>query len=223
VLLADFDQNGRSEVIVTHYGSNVIYYFKPNAQGVLGTPEVIDVGGPQGNAVAADFDNDGWLDLMVGAGNAVFLRNNQAGGFRSPVIMPVPADYIAAADWDHDGLMDIVGTNGALDLALVGWNQGGGNFILISSLQAGFETGRVGAADLNGDGLPEIITGNLRARSISVFENTTTPTGKPTPTPSPSPTATATPTATVTPTPRPTPLPRSRPTPRPRITPQPKP
>ena len=175
VLLADFDQNGRSEVVVTHYGSNAIYYFKPNAAGVLGTPQIIDIGSTQGNAVAADFDNDGWLDIMVGAGNAVLLRNNQSGGFLPPLNTPVPAGFIAAGDWDQDGLMDVVGTDGVLDLALVGWNHGGGNFTYVSSLQAGFETGRAGAADLNGDGFPEIVTCNGRARSISVFTNTTGP------------------------------------------------
>jgi cell division septation protein DedD len=243
-LLADFDQNGRSEVIVTHFGSSAIYYLKPDANGVLGPPEIINVGAAQNNAVAADFDNDGWLDAMVAAGNAVFLRNNQDGGFLPPVTTSVPAGYIEAGDWDQDGLMDIVGTD-VLHLAFVGWNQGGGNFIHVSTLEAGYETARPGAADLNGDGLPEIITGNLRARSISVFKNTTTPTGTPTPTPSATPTVTATPsstpTATVTPTatatpsasstptpiptatPRPTPTARPRATPRPRSTPIPRP
>jgi len=186
--------------------------------------------------------------MMVSAGNARLLRNNQAGGFLPPITTPVPAGYIAAGDWDQDGLMDIVGTNGVLDLALVGWNHGGGNFTYVSSLQSGYETGRAGAADLNGDGFPEIVTSNGRARSISVFTNTTasgpTPTPTPTPTatgtpPSPTPTATTTPssptptaTATVTPTatpsstptvtpsstPRPTPTARPRATPRPRPT-----
>lgn len=252
VLLADFDQNGRSEVIVTHFGSSAIYYLKPDANGVLGPPEIINVGAAQNNAVAADFDNDGWLDAMVAAGNAVFLRNNQDGGFLPPVTTPVPAGYVEAGDWDRDGLTDIVGTD-VLHLALLGWNQGGGNFIHVSSLEAGYETARPGAADLNGDGLPEIITGNLRARSISVFKNTTTPTGTPTPTPSATPsstatatpsstpTATATPTATTTPsatatatatpsassTPSPTVSPTATPRPtataRPRVTPRPRP
>ena len=150
------------------------------------------------------FDNDGWLDIMVGAGNAVLLRNNQSGGFLAPLTTPVPAGFIAAGDWDQDGLMDVVGTNGVLDLALVGWNHGGGNFTHVSSLQSGFETGRVGAADLNGDGFPEIVTCNGRARSISVFKNTTGP--EPTPSPTPTPGGTPTPTATPGGTPTPTPV-----------------
>ena len=129
-LLADFDQDGRSEVIITHYGSNAIYYFKPNAAGVLGAPQIINIGSTQGNAVAADFDNDGWLDIMVGAGNAVLLRNNQSGGFLAPLITPVPAGYLAAGDWDQDGLMDVVGTNGVLNLALVGMEPRRGQFHL---------------------------------------------------------------------------------------------
>ena len=31
-------------------------------------------------------------------------------------------------DWDQDGLMDIVGTDGVRNLVLVGWNHGGGEF-----------------------------------------------------------------------------------------------
>jgi FG-GAP-like repeat len=251
-LLADFDQNGRSEVIVTHFGSSAIYYLKPDPNGLLGPPEIINVGAAQANAVAADFDNDGWVDAMVAAGSAVFLRNNQDGGFLPPVTTSVPAGYIEAGDWDQDGLMDIVGTD-VLHLAFVGWNQGGANFIHVSSLDAGYEPARPGAADLNGDGFPEIVTGNLRARSISVFKNTTPPTGTPTPTPSATPsstatatpsstpTATATPTATTTPsatatatatpsasltpspTISPTATPRPTPTARPRVTPRPRP
>ena len=122
MLLADFDQNGRSELIITHNGVNTIYYFKPNPAGVLGAPQIINVGSSQANAVAADFDNDGWLDIMVGAGNAVLLRNNQSGGFLAPLTTAVPAGYIAAGDWDQDGLMDIVGTN-VCGPALVGWTM----------------------------------------------------------------------------------------------------
>ncbi len=220
-LLADFDQDGRSEVVVTHYGSTAIYYFKPNAAGVLGAPQIINLGSAHGNAVAADFDNDGWLDLMVGAGNAVLLRNNHAGSFSAPVATPVPAGYIASGDWDQDGLVDIAGTDGVRNLALVGWNRGAGNFTHVSSLQAGFETGRAGAADLDGDGLPEIVTGNGRARSISVFTNQTGAPPLPTPTPNPSPTPVATPTPVPTPTPIATPTPVSTPTPTPISTPTP--
>lgn len=173
VLLADFDKNGRSEVVVTHYDATGVVYFRPNEAGLLGAAQAIEVGGVQGNAVAADFDNDGWLDFMAAAGNAVLLRNNQAGGFAAPIATPVPAGFMAAADWDRDGLVDIVGTNGVANLALVGWNRGGGNFEYLAALPSGYGTERAGAADLDGDGLPEIVTCSSRARSLNVFQNIT--------------------------------------------------
>ena len=108
-----------------------------------------------------------------------YCATTRAAAFLRHSPHPCLQAIIAAGDWDQDGLMDVVGTNGLLNLALVGWNHGGGNFTYVSTLQSGFETGRVGAADLNGDGLPEIVTANLRARSLSVFENRTlsAPTG----------------------------------------------
>ena len=72
---------------------------------------------------------------MVGAGNAVFLGNNHVGGFLPPVTTSVAAGYIAAEDWDQDGIMDLVGTDGVYNLALVGWNQGGANFMHVSSFK----------------------------------------------------------------------------------------
>jgi len=102
----------------------------------------------------------------------VLLRNNQSGSFLAPITTPVQGAFVAAADWDGDGLVDVVGTNGNANVALVGWNRGGGTFEQIGVVQSGYETHRAGAADLNGDGRPEIVVCNLRARSLSVFANT---------------------------------------------------
>ena len=121
--------------------TSAIYYLKPNAAGVLGAPQIINLGSAQGNAVAADFDNDGWLDLMVAAGNAVWLRNNQAGSFAAPLGTSVPAGFIASGDWDQDGLVDIVGTDGVRTHWWAGTVE---RKLTMSASPTGYEKGRNG-------------------------------------------------------------------------------
>ncbi len=173
VIIADFDMDGLGEVVVTHYGSNSIIQFESSASGALGGLQTYNLGTTQGNAVAGDFDNDGWLDIAIGAGSVLFMRNNHSGSFQLPIVSPVQAGYIGAADWNLDGLLDIVGSNGVSNMALVGMNSGGGHFALVGTLPTGTGPGRLIGVDMDRDGKPEIVTANYQAQSLSVFQNIT--------------------------------------------------
>ena len=70
---------------------------------------------PARTATFVDYDNDGWLDLLVGGPSGVFLfRNDGTGGFidRSTLIPPIAraagATAIAIADVDDDGDEDFL-------------------------------------------------------------------------------------------------------------------
>src|SRR5207245_2909303 len=86
-------------------------------------------------ALFVDFDNDGFLDLIVGGtptkagGRSLFLfRNDQTGRFVDySSILPTgldPARRVVAVDYDHDGDLDliVVGSDGRPRLLL---NEGG--------------------------------------------------------------------------------------------------
>lgn len=90
--------------------------------------------------VAADFDKDGFIDLLVGDedGRVAFLRNtgtilNNMPQFESPIYLQQKADCVKygalstpfSIDWDGDGLDDIICGNSAGNISFIK-NLGGG-------------------------------------------------------------------------------------------------
>lgn len=75
---------------------------------------------------AADFDNDGWIDIFVTRYKAedVLLRNNQGDGTFTPVWnigfakdgMETRGDMALATDYDRDGGVDLIVSEGSWDL-----------------------------------------------------------------------------------------------------------
>jgi len=126
----DLDQDGRSDLISGSWPGE-LYFFRRQADGTFAAPEQLkDAGGKTINmgsastAFAIDFTGDGTLDLLVGnlVGEVHLLPGQRAGRLAFGPSRPVAAGgepiNIAggetapiAADWNGDGLLDlIVGT-----------------------------------------------------------------------------------------------------------------
>jgi hypothetical protein len=136
--------------------------------------------GSGSRAVAADFDEDGDLDLFVG-GRVVpwrygfdppsaLLRNDGQGRF-SDVSQEVAPD-LANIGMVTDALWTDVDGDGRVDLVVVGeWmpivifhNAGGGKLVRLHSPGLERSDGwwnRIVAADFTGDGRPDFVVGNL--------------------------------------------------------------
>lgn len=109
VALDDFDNDGRPDALLVAAGEAVIV---PAAGG----RQTLGLGGGDPAPARIDFDNDGWLDLAVAAGDGVRLwRNGGAGGWAEvtaasgldSVTLPAVSDLVAA-DLDGDGDSDLV-------------------------------------------------------------------------------------------------------------------
>jgi len=130
--------------------------------------------GPVSGLVAGDFNNDGVLDLVVDnqylmlgdpAHPGQFLGGNDA--ILVNVSMPGNVFFYAAADLNHDGVLDLIGsTNSGPDI-LYGDPAHPGQFINETALQGGF--GKVQVADLNGDGFPDLVLQANSPAGIEVF------------------------------------------------------
>ena len=122
----DIDRDGDIDLVVasTRVG---LYVYDNDGAGQF-TRRAVDIGPfadkPVFNAVLADMDNDGWLDLILATylqGNHLISNNNGLFDFAGAAALPAPPDAIltmsmALADPDRDGDLDI-----ALGQWAAGW------------------------------------------------------------------------------------------------------
>lgn len=164
--MGDVDGDGIADLIAIQ-GNNIIAFLGPNQT----TGPTAPANGATWLA-AGDLDNDGRADLVVGTyGNDCFFQDNctpvpgtlfsrltTAGGFADPVPIQLgDAQNISGAqlvDLDGDGHRDLVGFG---LFSFTRWaNRGDGTFG-VPTLAIG-AAGSVAIADLDGDGVPEIVS-----------------------------------------------------------------
>jgi hypothetical protein len=172
VAIADFDKDTDLDVLVTHFNAPAILLFDNDGQGGL-APATINLGVTQTTPSVADLDGDTWLDVALSTGVASVLFNDQAGAFSLWRSGTNASGGVGLADFDHDGDVDMVATDLNRSLASVLLNDGSGQFVVDAVVSTGYESGRCTGADFGKDGLPEIVTANVRAGSISFVTNTT--------------------------------------------------
>jgi len=235
-----FNADGFPDLAISNLDSDNVSVFIGNGTGTFKGAQLLNTGSGPDGIVIGDWNGDAKQDIAVVDSaeiadlNVSLLLGNGDGTFQNDVRTTAQTNSVAIAEADLDG-------NGKLDFAVT--NLSGDNTVSVLlydpsapnaengfSLQEqvrGLSLGQsqlaVQAADLNNDGLPDLIALGDDTATIGVFINTTgqpitvTPTtpssGTPTPTVSnatPTPTApppTATPTPTRTPSPTPTAIP----------------
>lgn len=132
-----------------------------------------------------DLDDDTKADIIVDngdAGTVSIYRNQATAGILNGSSLAGPVEFagggrvsdIITADIDNDTKPDLVIANGTLGTVSILRNisaVGAVSFSERIELGVGGECTAVAAADLDGDGLVELIAANRSANSISVFRN----------------------------------------------------
>ncbi|TWR25839.1 VCBS repeat-containing protein [Mucilaginibacter pallidiroseus] len=121
-LNADFDKDGKSELVVLGQGHlhGGVYVFKTNGAGALQQFATVSDKPGAVQAVAGDFNSDGWLDIMVLYGvndeSLTLYLNNKKGGFTAKDLLRFPpvsgSTSFQLTDIDHDGQPDLIYTCG---------------------------------------------------------------------------------------------------------------
>ncbi len=124
---------------------------------------------------AADFNNDGFIDIATGnftGNNITILLGNGNGTFGTRTDVPLggSARGVAARDYDGDGDQDIAISVPGMDRFAIMINNGAGVFSPPTFVETG-QTSEYGlaAADMNNDGILDLVIGNEASSSITVM------------------------------------------------------
>ncbi len=144
-----------------------------NGGGLFGQPIVTPVAGAATDLAAADFNDDGTLDVAVvetdGDRVVVFFGNGLgAFGGAVPYAVGVAPAAIATADFDGDGAPDLAVVGNGDDSLTVLRGQGNGSFDDEPPLTVGSMPVALAVGDFNGDAQPDLAVAQAGDDSIGI-------------------------------------------------------
>lgn len=186
--IADISGDGKPDIVVTSGNSGFISIFENTTVGstiTFAAKKDYTLLKHPDDLILADLDNDGRTDIITSNfsdDNVSVFRNTSTGGILS---LGSPYDFavgdfpgnIAAGDVDLDGKLDLlVRSNGNIAFLK---NYSSSGYISLGSPTnfAVPSSWNVSVGDLNGDGKPDIASGQQLSGKASIFENTTAATG----------------------------------------------
>ena len=175
IAVGDLNHDGIQDVVVGDK-TGILTVYQGNANGTFNAAVTYSKGNVTNvreDIALADFNNDGNLDIVTNDGNdgtVSVLFGNGNGSFSARTIITLPGTpstigAVKAVDVNHDGISDII-ANGQSAMFILQSN-GDGTFAAIKSysLNGGNPEG-LDYADLNGDGIGDIITSTVGGSSV---------------------------------------------------------
>lgn len=182
VEIADFNGDGKFDVVVANEQSNDVSILLGDGKGKFAPPKgaPFPAGRLPNDIAIGDFNRDAELDLAVANHEEKYLTllwGDGKGGFapapNSPVAVEVRPHVhgVAAGDLNGDGNLDLVTDSWANDQVVGLFGDGKGNFrtpgTFVKVGKRPYQRHRV--ADVNEDGKADIITTNAEGNNVTVL------------------------------------------------------
>lgn len=200
--VSDFNRDRNEDVALVSEEQGLpvgqLLVFLGNGDGTFQQPRVLNTEANPVAVATGDFNGDGNPDLVVltndigdFGGYVAVLLGDGKGGFGKPLTFRIPKNHgnlgfsplsaIAVGDFNGDHNLDVAlavsdWTSNATSYVLILLGNGNGTFRRGQLAPAGPNPLSIAVADFNGDGIPDVVTGNARcatgcdgAGSISVL------------------------------------------------------
>lgn len=191
VAAGDVNGDGLVDLVTANEEANTVSVLFGNGSGGFANPVAYAAGQAPASITMADLNGDGRPDLIVGSGafqgpfgpnDASVLLNDGAGGFGAPASYTLAEGKVdaAAVDMTGDGVLDLVAVSEGVSYAIgrgvvpaVGrvWilpGDGTGGFAAASGIFIGNEPSAFAVADLNSDGLPDVVSAPRTGDAVQV-------------------------------------------------------
>jgi hypothetical protein len=197
VAVADVDNDGRLDLVVTNHGSGTVGVLRGNGDGTFQPAATYSSVGNSGGygpllVAIADVNGDGKQDVVVadqyqGGSNGIrgaigVLLGNGDGTFQSAITYTSGGNVsfsVAVADINGDGRPDLIVANlcvvsdtDCTENAPVGvlLGKGDGTFEpVVTYLSGGAYAISVAVADINGDGNPDLLVANVNSSTVGAL------------------------------------------------------
>ncbi len=166
--LADLDQDGWIDIVISDYDASSILWFKNNSGTSFTVQTAISTTTLTSNSILAqDFDNDGDIDILSAnnGSNFTWFKNNGSGTFTEQTSFSHALSNtfdIQGADIDRDGFIDFVVADINGDEITWYKNNSGNSFTVQTSISTTVNGPHaLTIADFNNDGFLDVASANI--------------------------------------------------------------